>query len=41
MSSIDGARMERIMNVYALAFFDKYLRGQRLAPVKNAFRVLS
>jgi hypothetical protein len=28
LGSIDGARMERIMNDYVLACFDKYLRGK-------------
>jgi len=28
LGSIDGARMERILNGYVLAFFDKYLRGK-------------
>ncbi len=28
LGSIDGVRMERIMNAYVLAFFDKYLRGK-------------
>ena len=28
LGSIDGDRMERIMNAYVLAFFDKYLKGK-------------
>ncbi|MGH9943386.1 MAG: alpha/beta hydrolase family protein [Pyrinomonadaceae bacterium] len=34
LGPIDGARMERIMNDYVLAFFDKYLKGKE-APLLN------
>lgn len=34
LGPIDGERMERIMNDYVLAFFDKYLKGKE-APLLN------
>ncbi len=36
LGTIDGVRMEKIMNTYVLAFFDKYLKGKESALLSKS-----